>query len=87
MARILAAEELLDEALDAVGEAILNAARANAVQARLPEPERLEETILPPLAVCCAESRSLIQRFLAETNHELGSIIQALEALMNQWSA
>ena len=78
LARILAAEELLDEARDAVGEAILNAARANAVQARLPEPERLEETILPPLAVCWAESRSLIQRFLAESNHELGSIIEAL---------
>jgi len=57
------------------------------VQARLPEPERLEETVLPPLAACWGESRSLIQRFLAETNHELGSIIQALEALMNQWSA
>jgi helicase-like protein len=80
LARILAAEELLDEARDAVGEAILNAARANAVQARLPEPERLEETILPPLAVCWAESRSLIQRFLAESNHELGSIIEALDS-------
>jgi hypothetical protein len=87
MGRILAAEELFDEARDAVGEAILSAARANAVQARLPEPERLEETVLPPLAACWGESRSLIQRFLAETNHELGSIIQALEALMNQWSA
>ena len=86
MGRILAAEELLDEARDAVGEAILSAARANAVQARLPEPERLEETILPPLAACWGKSRSLIQRFLGETNHELGLIIRALEALMNQWS-
>jgi hypothetical protein len=77
---------LLDEARDAVGEAILSAARANAVLARLPEPERLEETVLPPLATCWGERRSLIQRFLAETNHELGSIIQALEGLMTQWS-
>jgi hypothetical protein len=79
MGRILAAEELLDEARDAVGEAILSAARASAVQARLPEPESLKETILPPLVACWGESRSLIQRFLAESNHELGSIIQTLE--------
>jgi hypothetical protein len=79
MGRILAAEELLDEARDAVGEAILSAARASAVQARLPEPESLKETILPPLAACWGESRSLIQRFLAESNLELGSIIHTLE--------
>jgi SNF2-related domain/Helicase conserved C-terminal domain len=79
MGRILAAEELLDEARDAVGEAILSAARASAVHARLPEPESLKETILPPLAACWGESLSLIQRFLAESNHELGSIIQTLE--------
>jgi hypothetical protein len=38
------------------------------------------------LAACWGKSRSLIQRFLGETNHELGLIIRALEALMNQWS-
>jgi SNF2-related domain/Helicase conserved C-terminal domain len=79
MGRILAAEELLDEARDAIGEAILSAARANAVQARLPEPEKLEETILPPLAACWGESQQLIQHFLAESNHEIGPIIQVLE--------
>ena len=79
MGRILAAEELLDEARDAIGEAILSAARANAVQARLPEPENLEETILPPLAACWGESQQLIQHFLAESNHEIGPIIQMLE--------
>lgn len=63
MGRILAAEELLEEARDAVGEAILCAARASAVQARLPEPEKLEETILPPLAGCWRENQSLIRRF------------------------
>jgi hypothetical protein len=78
MGRILAAEELLDEARDAIGGAILNAARASVVQARLPEPEKLEETILP-LADCWGESQHLIQHFLAESNQEIGSIIQVLE--------
>jgi hypothetical protein len=80
MGRILAAEELFDEARDAIGEAILYAARASAVQARLSEPEKLEETLLPPLAACWGESQPLIQRFLAESNHEYGPIIQALQS-------
>ena len=84
MGRILAAEELLDEAREAIGEAILSAARASAVQARLPEPEKLEETILPPLAACWGESQQLIQRFLAESNHEIGPIIQALESSLTE---
>jgi hypothetical protein len=84
MGRILAAEELLDEAHDAIGEAILSAARASAVQARLPEPEKLEETILPPLAACWGESQQLIQRFLAESDHEIGPIIQALESSLTE---
>jgi hypothetical protein len=81
MGRILAAEELLDEAREAIGEAILSAARASAVQTRLPEPEKLEETILPPLTACWGESQKLIQHFLLESNHEIGPIIQVLEGL------
>jgi hypothetical protein len=81
ISRILAAEELLDEANEAIREAILSAARASAVKARLPEPEKLEETILPPLAACWGESQQLIQHFLAESNHEIGPIIQVLEGL------
>jgi hypothetical protein len=80
MGRVLAAEELLDEARDAVGEAILSVARVRAVQGRLPEPGKLEETMLPPLAACWGESRPLIQRFLAESNGEIGPIVQALES-------
>jgi hypothetical protein len=41
MARILAAEELLDEAREALREAILCAAHAFALEARLPEPEKV----------------------------------------------
>jgi hypothetical protein len=56
-----------------------SAARASAMQGRLPEPEKLEETILPPLAACWGESQQLIQHFLPDSNHEIGPIIQVLE--------
>jgi hypothetical protein len=82
MSRILAAEELLDEARDAIREAILYAARATAVRARLREPENVEETILPPVATCWGENRALILRFVTEPNHEAGPIIQVLQGLL-----
>src|SRR5262249_10178901 len=62
LGRILAAEELLDEARDAIREAIFYAARANALRARLRDPENVEETILLPVATCWGEDRPLIQR-------------------------
>ena len=80
MGRILEAEELFEEARAAVIEAILSAARANAVQSRLIEPEKLEETIIPPLAACWRENQSLIRRFIADSKHEIGPLIQALES-------
>ncbi len=86
MSRILAAEELLDEARDAIGEAILCAARASAVQARLPEPEKLEEAILPPLAACWGEAQPTIQRFLAEPDYEIGTLIQSLQSFIGRES-
>jgi hypothetical protein len=82
MGRILGAEELLDEARDAIREAILYAARANALQARLREPANAEETILPPVATCWGENRPLIQHFLAGSNDEVGPIIHALQKLL-----
>jgi len=82
LGRILAAEELLDEAREAIREAIFYAARANALQARLREPENVDETILLPVATCWGEDRSLIQRFLAESSHEIGPIIHALQKLL-----
>ena len=80
MGRILATEDLVEEAREALLVAILSAARANAVQARLIEPEKLEETILPPLAGCWGESESLIRDFLADPKREIGPIMQVLES-------
>jgi hypothetical protein len=83
MSRILAAEELVDEAREAIGEAILCAARASAVQSRLLEPEKLEEVILPPLVASWGESQSMIRRFLAEPVHEIGPLIQSLQGFLD----
>ena len=80
MARVLAAEELLDEARDALTEAILSAARMIAVQARLPEPEKLEEVILPPLAAHWGENQPLIHGFLTNPDSELGPLLQMLQS-------
>ena len=86
MGRILAAEELLDEAHDAIGGAILCAACASAVQARLPEPEKLEEVILPPLAAYLGESQPMIRRFLTEPDHEIGPLVQSLQSFLERES-
>jgi hypothetical protein len=79
MARILAAEELFEEARDAVREAILSAACAAAIRDRLREPERLEETIIPPMATCWGESRPLIQRFVTEPDNDIEPVMSALQ--------
>jgi hypothetical protein len=81
LGRILAAEELLDEAREAIREAILYAARANALQARLREPENVEETVLLPVARFWGENRPLMQRFLAESNCEIGPVVYVLQKL------
>jgi hypothetical protein len=52
----IAASRFLRNHENQLFEAILSAARASAVQMRLPEPEKLEETIRPPLAACWGES-------------------------------
>jgi hypothetical protein len=81
MARIPANEELFEEARDAMGEAILCAACAIAVQARLPEPKKLEDVLLAPLAIRWGESRPLIHRFLRERNDEIGPLIHAVNSV------
>ena len=78
MARILAAEELPEEAREALREAILCGARALAIQARLPEPEKLQEAMLPPVAARWGDSQPLIHDFLANPNSELGPLLRAL---------
>ena len=81
MARILAAEDLLDEARDALRDSILSAARVIAGRARLPEPERLEEVLLLPLGARWGDSRTLIQDFLENPHNAVEPLLHALQSL------
>ena len=81
MARILAGEDLLDEARDALREAILFAGRVIAGEARLPEPSNLEEVLVSPLAARWGDHRPLIHEFLANPAGELDRLLRALQTL------
>jgi hypothetical protein len=82
MARILAGEDLLDEARDALREAILFAGRVIAGEARLPEPSNLEDVLISPLAARWGDHRPLIQGFLANPAGELDPLLRALQSLL-----
>jgi SNF2 family DNA or RNA helicase len=82
MARVLAAEDLLDEAREAIRDSILSAARVIAGQARLPEPEKLEEVLLPPLGARWEDNRPLIQGFLENSHNSAPEpVLRALQSL------
>ena len=78
MARILAGEDLLDEAR----EAILFAGRVIAGEARLREPLNLEEVLVSPLAARWGDHRPLIHEFLANPAGELDPLLHALQTLL-----
>jgi superfamily II DNA or RNA helicase len=82
MARILAGEDLLDEARDALREAILFAGRVIAGEARLPEPSNLEEVLVSPLAARWGDHLPLIHEFLANPAGELDPLLRALQTLL-----
>src|SRR5271165_3414206 len=81
MARILAAEDLLDEARDALRDAILSAGRVIAGEARLPEPEKLEEVLFSPLAARWGDNRTLVCEFLANPASDPGPLLLALQSV------
>jgi hypothetical protein len=80
MARILATEDLLDEARVALKDAILSAGRVIAGEARLPEPEKLEEVLFPPLAARWGDRQPLVHRFLGNPAGEFGPLLSALQS-------
>jgi hypothetical protein len=81
MARILAAEDLPDEARDALRDAILSAGRVIAGEARLPEPEKLEEVLFSPLAARWGDNQPLVRQFLANPASDPWPLIRALQSL------
>ncbi|MBV8329554.1 MAG: DEAD/DEAH box helicase, partial [Verrucomicrobia bacterium] len=82
LATILASEELLDEARDALRDAVLFAGRVIAGEARLPEPENLEEVLLSPLAVRWGNNRPLVNGFLTNPTGDLEPVLHGLQSLV-----
>ena len=82
MANLLASEELLDEARDALKDAVLFAGRLIAAEARLPEPENLEEVLLSPLVLRWGNNRSLVNGFLTNPAFDLQPVLHGLQSLV-----
>jgi hypothetical protein len=78
IARVLATEELLEEAGQALEEAILCQGRAYAVAARLSEPEKPSDVLMSPLAASWGQNLPSVRNFLSN-GQDIGKMIQELE--------
>ena len=81
MARLLAEGELAEESRIALLEAVLPLGRALAIEGRLPEPTRLEETLLPPLAHQWREALTPLRQFTSEVSAPWEPVLASLAAL------
>ena len=81
MARVLAAEEMVEEARGAVTSAICELGRALAIEHRLPEPANARGALAPPLDAFWPDGEGLLgtlRGFLADENAPVQPIIAAL---------
>jgi hypothetical protein len=78
MARALGAEDLIEETREALLAAIHAAARALAVEHRLPEPAEPKDAVLPPLSLHWAESLPLLRDFLNNPAQDWKPVIEAI---------
>jgi superfamily II DNA or RNA helicase len=81
MARLLGAGELVDESRAALLEAVLPLGRALAIEARLPEPAKLEEALLAPVAHQWRESLMPLREFMAQPIAPWQPVAERLSAL------
>jgi hypothetical protein len=77
-ARVLAAGELDEEARQALMDAIEPLGRALAVENRWPEPQSLEDALLPPFVVAWKEALPVVRNFLREPSQSVTPIVSAL---------
>ncbi len=77
-ARVLADGDLGEEASQALMDAIEPLGRALAVEHRWPEPQSLEESLLPPFGVAWKEALPLVRHFLREPSRSVAPIVTAL---------
>lgn len=78
MAHLVGEGGLLDEARAALSEAILPLGRALAIEHRLPEPARIDEALLAPLAHCWGSALADLRQFTADANAHWKPIYERL---------
>ena len=81
MARLLGEGDLGEESRAALLEAVLPLGRALAIEGRLPEPTKLEEALLPPLAHQWREALTPLRQFTGDASAPKEPILAALSAL------
>jgi hypothetical protein len=81
MASVLAAGELSEEARVALLEAVEPLGRALAVENRLPEPDSLEQALMPPLDTAWKSALPLLRGFLRETSQPVLPLVAAMERI------
>jgi hypothetical protein len=87
MASVLAEGGLDEEARMALLDAIEPLGRALAVENRLPEPECLEEALLPPLNSAWQGALTQLRAFLRNTSHPIAPVVAMLEKIQPSQSA
>jgi hypothetical protein len=78
VASVLAAGDLEEEAREALLQAIEPLGRALAVENRLPEPESLEDALLPPIGPAWRQALPLVRRFLREPSQPVGPLLDVM---------
>jgi hypothetical protein len=81
MASVLAAGELSEEARMALLEAVEPLGRALAVENRLPEPDSLEQALMPPLDAAWKGALPLLRGFLRERSQPVPPLVAAMERI------
>jgi len=81
MARLLGEGELADEARVALLEAVLPLGRALALENRLPEPSKVDETLLAPLASHWREALAPLRRFASDATAPWKPVAERLAAV------
>ena len=78
---MLAGGDLEEEARQALIDAIEPLGCALAVEGRLPEPQSLEDALLPPLGAAWKEALPLVRNFLREPAQPVPPVLCALGAV------
>jgi superfamily II DNA/RNA helicase len=81
MARLLNEGGLEDEARAALLAALLPLARALAIENRLPEPESVDDALLPPLSHVWKDCAALVRDFVADASRSPHALLEGLPKL------